>query len=35
MLLETLAYVGDITNYYVDQSKQEAYLPTATQRQWS
>ena len=33
VLLETLAYVGDITNYYVDQSKQEAYLPTATQRQ--
>lgn len=33
MLLELLAYVGDITNYYIDQSKQEAYLPTATQRQ--
>lgn len=33
LLLEALAYVGDITNYYVDQSKQEAYLPTATQRQ--
>jgi hypothetical protein len=33
LLLEMLAYVGDITNYYVDQSKQEAYLPTATQRQ--
>lgn len=33
VLLELLAYVGDITNYYVDQSKQEAYLPTATQRQ--
>jgi hypothetical protein len=33
MLLELLAYVGDITNYYVDQSRQEAYLPTATQRQ--
>lgn len=33
MLLELMAYVGDITNYYIDQSKQEAYLPTATQRQ--
>jgi predicted phage baseplate assembly protein len=33
MMLELVAYVGDITNYYIDQSKQEAYLPTATQRQ--
>lgn len=33
MLLELMAYVGDITNYYIDRSKQEAYLPTATQRQ--
>jgi hypothetical protein len=33
VLLELMAYVGDITNYYIDQSKQEAYLPTATQRQ--
>ena len=33
MLLELFAYVGDILSYYTDRVAQEAYLPTATQRQ--
>lgn len=32
-LLELFAYVGDILSYYTDRVAQEAYLPTATQRQ--
>lgn len=32
-LIEAFAYMGDITNYYVDRMANEAYLPTATQRQ--
>lgn len=31
-LLEAFAYVGDLTNYYIDRIANEAYLPTATQR---
>jgi uncharacterized phage protein gp47/JayE len=33
VLLELFAYVGDINSYYTDRIAQEAYLPTATQRQ--
>lgn len=32
-LLELMSYVGDINSYYTDRVAQEAYLPTATQRQ--
>lgn len=32
ILVELLAYMGDIMSYYVDRAQQEAYLPTATQR---
>lgn len=32
-LLELFAYMGDILSYYTDRVAQEAYLPTATQRQ--
>ena len=31
-LVEAFAYVGDITNYYIDRAANEAYLPTAIQR---
>ena len=31
-LLEAFAYVGDLTNYYIDRIANETYLPTATQR---
>lgn len=31
-LVEAFAYVGDITNYYIDRIANEAYLPTAVQR---
>lgn len=31
-LVEAFAYVGDITNYYIDRVVNEAYLPTAVQR---
>jgi hypothetical protein len=31
-LLEAFAYVGDLTNYYIDRIANESYLPTATQR---
>lgn len=33
MLVELFAYMGDILSFYGDQLSQEAYLPTATQRQ--
>lgn len=33
MLLELFSYVGDINSYYTDRVANEAYLPTATQRQ--
>jgi hypothetical protein len=33
MLLELFSYIGDINSYYTDRVAQEAYLPTATQRQ--
>ncbi len=33
MLMEIFAYVGDIQSFYGDRISQEAYLPTATQRQ--
>jgi len=33
MLVELFAYVGDIQSFYGDRISQEAYLPTATQRQ--
>ena len=33
MLLELFSYTGDILSYYTDRVAQEAYLPTATQRQ--
>lgn len=33
MLVELFAYMGDILSFYGDQLTQEAYLPTATQRQ--
>ena len=33
MMLELFAYVGDIQSFYADRISQEAYLPTATQRQ--
>lgn len=32
LLLELLAYVGDVNSYYVDRAQNEAYLNTATQR---
>lgn len=32
-LVEAFAYVGDITNYYIDRVANEGYLGTATQRQ--
>jgi hypothetical protein len=32
-LLELFSYIGDINSYYTDRVAQEAYLPTATQRQ--
>lgn len=32
-ILEAFAYVSDVTNYYVDRAANEAYLPTATNRQ--
>jgi hypothetical protein len=31
-LIEAFAYVGDLTNYYIDRIANESYLPTATQR---
>jgi len=31
MLVELMAYMGDILSYYGDRIQQEAYLPTATQ----
>ena len=33
MMVELFAYMGDILSYYGDRISQEAYLPTATQRQ--
>lgn len=33
MLVELFAYMGDILSFYGDRLSQEAYLPTATQRQ--
>jgi predicted phage baseplate assembly protein len=33
VLLELFSYCGDILSYYTDRVAQEAYLPTATQRQ--
>lgn len=33
VLLELFSYIGDINSYYTDRIAQEAYLPTATQRQ--
>lgn len=33
MLVELFAYMGDILSFYGDRLAQEAYLPTATQRQ--
>jgi hypothetical protein len=32
-LLETFAYIGDITNYYIDRTANEGFLATAVQRQ--
>lgn len=32
VMVELMAYVGDILSYYGDRLSQEAYLPTATQR---
>lgn len=32
-LLESFAFMGDIINYYIDRIANEAFLPTATQRQ--
>ena len=32
MMVELMAYMGDILSYYGDRITQEAYLPTATQR---
>lgn len=32
LMVELLAYTGDILSYYVDRAQIEAYLPTATQR---
>lgn len=32
LMLELLAYTGDVLSYYVDRAQNEAYLPTATQR---
>jgi hypothetical protein len=31
-LIEAFAYVGDLTNYYIDRIANETYIPTATQR---
>jgi len=33
VLIEAFAYMGDLTNYYIDRIANEAYLFTATQRQ--
>jgi uncharacterized phage protein gp47/JayE len=33
VMLELMAYASDILSYYTDRISQEAYLPTATQRQ--
>lgn len=33
MMIELFAYMGDILSFYGDRLTQEAYLPTATQRQ--
>lgn len=32
LMVELLAYLGDIQSYYTDRAQNEAYLPTATQR---
>jgi len=32
LMVELLAYTGDVLSYYVDRAQIEAYLPTATQR---
>lgn len=32
-LVEAFAYLGDSVNYYIDRAANEAFLPTATQRQ--
>lgn len=32
-MVEAFAYMGDIVNYYIDRIANEAYLPTASQRQ--
>lgn len=32
-LIESFAYLGDITNYYIDRIANESYIYTATQRQ--
>lgn len=32
LLVEMLAYMGDVLSYYTDRAQNEAYLPTATQR---
>jgi hypothetical protein len=32
-LVESFAYLGDSLNYYIDRAANEAFLPTATQRQ--
>ena len=32
-IIEAFAYLGDVTSYYTDRVLNEAYLPTATQRQ--
>lgn len=31
LMLELLAYVGDVTSYYIDRAQNEAYLPSASQ----
>jgi hypothetical protein len=31
-LIEAFAYIGDLTNYYIDRIANETYLPTAVQR---
>jgi hypothetical protein len=32
LLVELLAYVGDVNSYYIDRAQNEAYLETATQK---
>jgi hypothetical protein len=32
LLVELLAYTGDVLSYYVDRAQNESYLPTASQR---